>query len=78
MSSVTWEDLEGENALVVVGIVHRLLRKVEREVGGSLKGLAGRYQDEALAGDYEHLMDVSHRYAREHLRTTLEVPEERD
>lgn len=71
---LTWADLEGENAFMVIGTIQRLLKTLDRETGTDL---AKTYYAEATDGDYEHLMDVSHRYAREHLRTTLQVPEDR-
>ena len=73
----TWDDLEGENAFQVMGTIGRLLRQLERGVP-ELDGLRARYIAEATAaGGYEGLMDVSHRYAREYLQTTLHVPAER-
>lgn len=114
MRSVTWSDLEGENAFVVLATIGKLLGKLEREAsdpdlkkakdafcnscqqvgpmasddykcvqcrnGGDvryLKDLRERYEKEAVTGDYEHLLEVSHKYAYEFLRTSLEVPEER-
>ena len=78
MRTRDWYDLEDENALLVVGTISRLLRTLAREGGNpTLAGIDKRYRDEAMSGDYEHLMDVSHRYAFEHLRETLNVPEER-
>jgi hypothetical protein len=72
----SWADIEDEEALVVIAVVAPLLRQLERESGNpDLAGLADRYRTEAMSGDYEHLMDVSHEYAYEHLRTTLRVPE---
>lgn len=74
----TWNDLEGENAEVIMGTISPLLRQLERESGNpQLAGLRDRYRQEAMSGDYENLLDVSHRYAYEHLRTTLRVPRER-
>lgn len=76
--TTTWNELEGENAGRVLGTIGPLLRQLERESGNpELVGLRDRYRAEAMSGDYEHLMDVSHEYAYEHLRTTLAVPEER-
>jgi hypothetical protein len=76
--TMTWADLEGANALEVVGTVAGLLKQLERACRPShLDGLTDRYRTEALSGDYENVLDVSHRYAYEHLRTTLDVPEER-
>ncbi len=72
--STTWQDLEGENAFTVLGTIGGLLRQLDREAGTSL---AAAYEAEATDGDYEHLLDVSHAYAYEHLRTTLQVPESR-
>jgi hypothetical protein len=76
MRTTTWEDLEGENAGVVMGTIAPLLRQIERTVP-ELAGLRDRYRQEAMSGDYENLMDVSHRYAYQHLQTTLHVPRER-
>jgi hypothetical protein len=76
--TVDWYDLEGENAFVVMGNIGRLLRGLARESGNpALEGIDARYREEAMSGDYEHLLDVSHRYAFEHLRETLHVPEDR-
>lgn len=72
---LTWDDLEGENAFMVLGTIQRLLKQMDREAGTDL---AKPYMKEAQGGDYEHLMEVSHRYAYEHLRTTLRVPEHRE
>ncbi len=73
-----WYDLEGENAFAVMGVVGGCLRRLARESGNpALVGIEDRYSEEAMSGDYEHLMTVSHRYAFEHLRDTLNVPEER-
>lgn len=76
--TICWEDLEGDNAFAVMGIIGGLLLQLEREVGGPrLAGVKDRYTAEAMDGDYEHLLDVSHRYAVEFLSDTLDVPETR-
>lgn len=75
--STTWADLEGANALEIVGTVAGLLKQIERATRPHYDGLTDRYRAEALAGDYEHVLEVSHAYAYEHLRTTLCVPVER-
>jgi hypothetical protein len=67
-------DLEGENALVIVGTIAPLLRQLAREVE-SLKGLDDRYRTEALSGDYAHLCATSERYAVQYLQTTLNAHE---
>ena len=69
---MTFDDLVGENAFVVMGQITRLLRQLERSIP-ELKGLANRYREEAIAGDYEGLLRVSHRYALEYAQSTLAV-----
>lgn len=73
---LTWDELEGENAFMVLGTISRLLKKLAREVGA--EDLSETFMAEATDGDYDHLMDVAYRYAYEHLRTTLSVPEDRE
>lgn len=74
----TWEELEDENAMIVVGVISRLLKQLARQSEDPiLAGLERDYRTEATAGDYENLMAVSHRYAREYLALTLQVPEVR-
>ena len=54
--TTTWNDLEGENAFLILGTVKRLLGQLERESGNpALAGIAQRYYDEATDSDYEHL-----------------------
>lgn len=78
MSPVTWDDLENENAMTVVGTVSRLVKRVARELDDdAILAEAKAYADDALSGDYDHLMDASHAIARKYLETTLDVPEYR-
>ncbi|MGB9376391.1 MAG: hypothetical protein WCB04_02650 [Mycobacteriales bacterium] len=74
MRNVTWDDLDGDNAFTVLGTIGGLLKRLDRATGGAH---AAAYQAEATAGDYEHLLAVSHRYALAHLAVTLAVPQER-
>lgn len=76
MSPVTWDDLENENAMTVVGTVSRLVKRIGREIGeDAIVKEAEAYAADALSGDYDHLMDASHAIARKYLETTLDVPE---
>lgn len=72
--SVTFEDLVGENAFMVMGTMRDLLKQVEGAIP-EYKGLAEKYTAEAQAGDYDNLLRVSHAYALKFAATTLEVAE---
>lgn len=68
--NLTLQDLEGENALVIVGTVGRLLRQLDRENGTNLRE---EYEKKAMSGDYDHLWDTTVEYADQWLALTLSV-----
>lgn len=74
--SVTFGSLVGENAFTVLATMRRLLWRLSQETGAG--DVSAAYAEEAKAGNYDHLLRVSHRYAYEYLRTTLSVQEDFD
>lgn len=70
--TTTLADLKGENALVIVGAIGGLLKRLDREVGTKT---ADEYRAKALSGDYAHVCEVSEEYALRYLATTLSARE---
>lgn len=67
---MTLSSLAGGNAFTILGTVSGALKRLEREVP-NLKGLSDRYMKEATAGDYDHLCEVTERYALKYLPDTF-------
>lgn len=77
MTPLTFADLMGRNAFEIIGAIAGALKQLDRATGSHL---AKPYREEAMAaGDYADLIRISHRYARDHLQSSLKVgpdPEE--
>ena len=70
--TLTLQDLEGQNALTIIGTICRLLKKLDKEAGTNLED---EYRTKAMSGDYEHLWNTTVEYADQWLATTLRTSE---